>query len=102
VYRKRFSIQGELRGQRIFLEAPVVDDVLEVLVNGERAGVCLWAPYVVEITPLLRAGENGVEVRVANTLINLLEGVARPSGLCGVPRLVGCREFRVDAPVVTP
>jgi hypothetical protein len=36
----------------------------------------------------LRPGENVLKLRVANTLINLLEGVERPSGLAGAPRLV--------------
>jgi hypothetical protein len=34
----------------------VVDDVLEVLVNGQRAGVCLWEPYAAEITEWLQPG----------------------------------------------
>jgi hypothetical protein len=57
-------------------------------VNGTSAGVRLWDPYVVELTDLLRNGENTLELRVANTARNLLSGVARPSGLAGPPRLV--------------
>jgi hypothetical protein len=96
VYRRRFELQADLAGQRIFVHAPVVDDVLEVLVNGHCAGVRLWEPYTVEITRWLQKGENLLELRVANTLINLLEGVARPSGLCGVPHLVAYQDFTFD------
>jgi hypothetical protein len=99
VYRRRFTLAGDLRGQRIFLHAPVVDDVLEVVVNGRRAGVCLWDPYQVEVTPYLQEGENMLELRVANTLINLLEGTARPSGLCGAPQLVAYHEYQFEVPV---
>ena len=80
----------------MFVEAPAAEDVVEVIVNGHAAGVCLWEPYRVEITPWLRRGENVLEVRVANTLINLLEGVVRPSGLAGVPKLVAYREYTFD------
>ena len=64
------------------------DDVLEVEVNGRRAGVRLWDPYLVEVTGLLRPGPNDLALRVANTPANLLNGTPRPSGLAGRPRLV--------------
>jgi hypothetical protein len=50
----------------------------------------------VEITDLLRADENILELRVANTLVNLLEAAERPSGLAGAPRLVPHRRFVFD------
>ena len=59
--------------------------------NGESAGVRLWPPYGVEITDHVRPGENVLELRVANTLVNLLEAVERPSGLTGPPNVVRCR-----------
>ena len=62
--------------------------MVEVVVNGQSAGVRLWPPYGIEVTDLLRDGENVLELRVANTLVNLLEAVRRPSGLSGAPRLV--------------
>jgi len=72
------------------------DDVLEVVVNGQSAGIRLWAPYQVEITNLLKSGENTLELRVANTLVNLLERVERPSGLAGAPKLVPYQTFTFD------
>jgi hypothetical protein len=88
VYRKRFELPESFQGQRVFIDPAMEDDVLEVLVNGESAGVRLWAPYKMEITDFLKAGENVLELRVANTLVNLLEAVERPSGLAGAPTLV--------------
>jgi hypothetical protein len=88
IYRKRFHMPESFAGQRVFLEPAMHDDVLEVLVNGQSAGVRLWAPYEIEITNLLKPGENTLELRVANTLVNLLEAVERPSGLSGAPKLV--------------
>jgi hypothetical protein len=93
VYRKRFDLPESFAGQRVFVEPQMQDDVLEVIVNGESAGVRLWEPYPVEVTDLLRPGENTLELRVANTLVNLLERVERPSGLSGAPRLVPYQAF---------
>ena len=64
--------------------------------EGISAGIRLWAPYQVEITDLLKPGENMLELRLANTLVNLLEAVERPSGLSGAPKLVPYRTFTFD------
>src|SRR5687768_1787407 len=96
VYRKRFELPEYFIGQRVFLEPKMQDDVLEVIVNGQSAGVRLWEPYQVEITDLLKSGENILEMRVANTLVNLLEAVERPSGLAGAPKLVPYTNFEFE------
>jgi hypothetical protein len=87
-YRSTVSVPERVVGRRAFLEAPAGDDVLEVIVNGVSAGVRLWPPHVVEVTDLLRDGPNEFELRVANTLANLLNGEERPSGLSEAPRLI--------------
>ncbi len=38
VYRRRIELPPEFDGQRIFVEPELADDVLEVVVNGQRAG----------------------------------------------------------------
>jgi Glycosyl hydrolases family 2, sugar binding domain. len=96
VYRKAFKLPESFTGQRVFVEPEMEDDVLEVLVNGQSAGVRLWNPYQVEITDLLKSSENTLELRVANTLVNLLERVERPSGLAGAPKLVPYRAFTFE------
>ncbi|HKY53808.1 MAG TPA: hypothetical protein VJM08_05840, partial [Anaerolineales bacterium] len=96
VYRKRFELPESFVGKRVFLEPEMHDDVLEVIVNGQSAGVRLWTPYQVEVTDLLKSGENVLELRVANTLVNLLEAVERPSGLAGAPKLVPYMDFEFE------
>jgi hypothetical protein len=98
VYRKRFELPESFLGRRVFVEPEMQDDVLEVLVNGQSAGVRLWAPYRMEITGLLKPGENTLELCVANTLVNLLEAVERPSGLAGAPKLVPYANFEFEFP----
>jgi alpha-L-rhamnosidase len=88
VYRCAATLPETLAGMRVFLAADAGDDALEVLVNGRSAGVRLWPPYTVEVTDQIVPGENTIELRVANTAINMLSGVPRPSGLRAAPRLV--------------
>lgn len=96
VYRRRFDLPDGFAGLRIFLEPAMTDDALEVIVNGQTAGVRLWEPYQVEITDFVRPGANVLELRVANTLVNLLEATPRPSGLAGAPRLTPYRGYRFN------
>jgi hypothetical protein len=87
VYRCSFRLPEAFEACRVVLEPQLADDVLEVIVNGLPAGVRLWEPYEVEITDLLVKGENTLALRVANTPVNVLEAIERPSGLTGAPRL---------------
>jgi hypothetical protein len=98
LYRCRFALPDHFADQRIFLEPEMRDDTLEVLVNDQRAAVRLWEPYEVELTAYLEPGDNTLELRVANTPINLLEAVQRPSGLAGPPRLVPYRPVTFAVP----
>ncbi|HYG72894.1 MAG TPA: glycosyl hydrolase [Actinomycetota bacterium] len=87
-YRATVERPAVADGTRILLDVPMRDDVLEVEINGAIAGVRLWDPYSVDVTDLLRPGANEIVLRVANTIANLLNGVDRPSGIAGPPRLV--------------
>jgi hypothetical protein len=96
VYRATARLPESLDGARLFLEADAGDDVLEVTVNGQAAGVRLWPPYGVEVTGQVVPGDNLVELRVANTAINLLSAGPRPSGLRGAPRLLVRRAVELE------
>jgi hypothetical protein len=91
VYRRTFELPDHEAGEQVFIEPALADDVVEAVVNGRSAGVRLWPPYGLEITDFVQPGENLVELRVANTLVNLLEAVERPSGLTAPPVIVRCR-----------
>ena len=83
---------------RPILHLPQCTDAVEVRVNGHSCGVRVWPPYVFELTPGLREGRNDLEIRVSNTLGNIItETYAghRPdcppsSGLLATPRLLNC------------
>jgi len=92
-YRRRLFWSG---GGRRALHLPKCTDAVEVHLNGEPCGVRAWTPYVFDLTPHLRKGENEVEIRVHNTLGNIITetyGGARPaefpvSGMLSPPRLL--------------
>ncbi|MGN6377938.1 MAG: hypothetical protein ACTHNU_03205, partial [Gaiellales bacterium] len=96
VYRSTAMLPESLDGARVFLEADAGDDALEVLVNGQPAGVRLWPPYAIEVTAQAVPGENTLELRVANTAINLLSAKPRPSGLRAAPRILVRRAVELD------
>ena len=88
VYRTEINVPAKYLHGRLFLEMECGDDVLEVRINGSSPQVLPWHPYRLEVTDLLKGGTNTIELKVTNTLINLLEAVQRPSGLLAAPRLV--------------
>ena len=69
-------------GERVMLSLPTIDGaaLAHVEVNGERAGTIAWAPYDLEITELVREGENEIAVTLVSTLRNLLGPHHRPEG----------------------
>ena len=72
-YRTRFT--APLRaGSAVTLDLGTVADLAEVRLNGAPVGTLWQPPFRTEITPYLRAGENTLEVRVANRWINRVIG----------------------------
>jgi glycosyl hydrolase family 106( putative alpha-L-rhamnosidase) len=109
---------GTLRGNSFqALVAPPLREAATVFVNGRRAGAVWAAPYRVDVTALLKDGDNEIRVDVYNTAINRLAEGGRlpdmaalqdrwgqrarlqdldglkplPSGILAVPRLVAER-----------
>ena len=61
-----------------WLDLGTVYDLAELFVNGESAGILWKKPFKAEISGLLKAGENAVEVRVTNVWVNRLIGDRQP------------------------
>ena len=59
---------------RIYLDLGKVMDVAGIRLNGKELGVVWTAPWQLDITEALQAGENLLEIRVANRWINRLIG----------------------------
>lgn len=65
-------------GMRAWLDSPIREAAL-VYVNGRLAGSVWHPPYRLEITSLLKPGENRLQLVVANTAINTLAGRSAPA-----------------------
>jgi hypothetical protein len=62
--------EGETNCKLSFVKAGV--NAIRVKVNGRDMGKLLWAPYEVDVSDVLTAGENTVELTLVNNLRNLL------------------------------
>jgi len=88
VYTQQVTLDEEfLSAGQIWLEATEVADMVEFIVNEERAGVRPWPPYRCEISPLLKPGQNTIALKITNSMKNFIEGDTKPSGLLGSVRL---------------
>jgi hypothetical protein len=87
VYSANVEIPATYVGGRLALTVDCNDDVLEVVVNGKPAVVQPWHPYRIELTDKVAQGTNLIELKVTNTLINMLEGVRRASGIMTSPKI---------------
>ena len=59
---------------KILLDLGVVGDIAEVSVNGKKCGILWKAPYRVEVTGVVKPGENQLEVKVTNQWTNRQTG----------------------------
>jgi hypothetical protein len=64
-------------GMQAWIDAPVRDAAV-VYVNGRRAGSVWCPPYSIDITALIRSGENQIRVVVGNTALNHMAGRRLP------------------------
>ena len=103
-YEKEIVVASEWlgAGRKVYLDLGVVKNIASVRVNGKSAGTELWSPYRLEISELLKAGSNRLEIGVTNTLASRY-GQGRPglpgkpdSGLLGPVRLVPAKVLECE------
>jgi hypothetical protein len=71
VYQRKVQWDGKGASVRVRLPS-WYGSVATVSVNGKEAGVMVSAPWEVDVTGLMKRGENVVEVKVVGTLKNTL------------------------------
>jgi hypothetical protein len=72
-YRKTFELPAALASRRrLFLHLGDLAEIAEVTLNGNRLGVVWLPPFRIEISGAVRAGQNRLEIRVANLWANRL------------------------------
>lgn len=93
-YRRDVTLSADQARRRIWLDLGQVSASAEVRVNGKVAGIRLAPPFRVEVTGLMKAGVNRVEVLVYSALSGQYQTVPTryrgqgPSGLIGPVRVV--------------
>lgn len=78
-YSKTFRYQKALPGsasQKVFIDLGDMARVAEVWLNGQRLGITWAKPYRFDVTEIIKDGENGLVIKVANTWSNRLTGDA--------------------------
>lgn len=80
IYEKKFNIvESPPAGRSIFLDLGEAAIMATVMVNGREAGTAWCAPWKIDISGLVKEGENRLHVRVVNTWHNrLLADSAKP------------------------
>lgn len=69
-YVFRFPVAEELTEEPLLLDLGKVYWAARVKLNGEALAETIWAPYAVDLTGRVAAGDNELRVTVANTLAN--------------------------------
>ena len=73
-YRKKIAMNDASLKERTILDLGEMNDIAEVRVNGKSAGVLWYPPYRADLTDLLVAGENDLEILVTTNWANRLIG----------------------------
>jgi hypothetical protein len=75
---------------RVFLDLGEAYEIVDISLNGQRAGICIAPPYRIDISNYLRIGLNNLQIDITNTLVKQLGNtifdcsvVHEPSGLIG-------------------
>ncbi len=84
-YTRKLNVADDRlgNGQRLFLDLGRVQVLAQVLVNGHDLGVVWTAPFRVDVTDAVHAGDNDLEVRVTNLWPNRLIGDEQVAGNIG-------------------
>jgi hypothetical protein len=98
-YTKDVQVPGDLAGKQLWLDLGQVYNLAEVWVNGKLAGTAWKPPYRVDISSLVAAGANKIEIRSVNLWVNRLIGDAQP-GVENKITLTTRSFYRADSPLV--
>jgi len=102
-YRKQFTVAAAPAGKRVFLEIADVHDYAKVKLNGKELEGHAWQPYRWEVTNVVKAGSNDLEVEVRTTAGGRGFGgpPPAPAGAAGAAAGAGGRGVAFAGGVVT-
>jgi hypothetical protein len=85
-YKQKVKL-GAMKG-RVLLRMEKPADMAEIIINGKQAAVLPWEPWEADITQFVISGENEVEIRVTNSMANVLNMTPKESGILGKVEIV--------------
>ena len=94
-YSSEVDVNEKYLGGKLFLDVDCGEDVLEVIVNNNSI-IVPWHPYKIDITNFINSGKNKIELKVTNTLINILEAVQKKSGLFKQPKILHANKYKLN------
>ena len=94
-YSSEVDVNEKYLGGKLFLDVDCGEDVLEVIVNNNST-IVPWHPYKIDITNFINSGKNKIELKVTNTLINILEAVQKKSGLFKQPKILHANKYKLN------
>ena len=99
VYRNSFELNAEQAEKAVRLQLGEVKHIAQVRLNGKALGVVWTDPWAVDVTGIVRAGKNDLEIEVTNLWVNRLIGDA---DLPDDQRLTKTNAFRKDETAKRP
>lgn len=80
IYRNAVTLEAsQLQGDgRLLINLGEVKNLAEVIVNGRSLGILWKTPFSIDVTDVLVAGKNELEIRVTNLWVNRLIGDQQP------------------------
>ncbi|MBI1683630.1 glycosyl hydrolase [Caulobacter hibisci] len=97
-YATSFKAPKAGKGARVVLDLGAVKNLASVSVNGKDLGVLWKAPFEVDVTDALKAGDNRLEVKVVNLWPNRLIGDKQP-GFAGQKAFTSFDPYPPQAPL---
>lgn len=73
-YNNTFQLDKNLENENITIDLGALTAMAKVTVNGKYAGGVWTAPYRLDITDLVKEGENQLKIEVVNTWVNRIIG----------------------------
>ena len=100
VYENSFTVSAqEIDRGTILLDLGEVGCMAQVTLNGKEVGTLWKAPYLIDISAAVKAGENRLEIKVANQWVNRIIGDLQPD--CGKKYTYTPAEFyKADSPLL--
>ncbi len=73
-YTHSFRLEKKASSKPVYLDLGEMKDVAEVFINGKSAGVLWKKPFSIDISSLVKTGDNELKIEVVNMWINRLTG----------------------------